>query len=122
MAQTTSNYEAGMIGQQAAERFLLSKGYKILDRNYSNNTGEIDLIAIDGRFTVFVEVKLRRGLSYGYPREAVSSAKQKRIIRTAQSYIASYGLTDSDIRFDVVEVLKQHGVLYASHIENAFEE
>jgi len=121
MAQITGNYEAGMIGQQAAEKFLQSKGYKILDRNFSNNAGEIDLIVLDGCCTVFVEVKLRGGLSYGYPREAVGSAKQKRIIRTALSYIASHNLADCDIRFDVVEVLKQHGQLYVSHIENAFE-
>ena len=113
-------YKAGLSGQDAAENLLIKKGYKVLARNYRIRTGEIDLIIKDGTYIVFVEVKYRTGTGYGLPREAVYRLKQRRILNTAQHYLARYGLIDSDIRFDVVEVLNQHGQLYASHIENAF--
>ena len=114
------NHATGRAGQDAAEKFLQNKGYKILARNYRLRSGEIDLVAQDGACIVFVEVKFRKSLSFGLPREAVGYAKQKRIISTALHYLTSHRLTESDIRFDVVEVLEQHGQLYASHIENAF--
>ena len=115
-----NNHTTGLAGQQAAEGYLQKKGYKILARNYRLKSGEVDLIAKADGYIVFVEVKFRRGLSHGLPREAVNSTKQRRIMNTAIHYLACHGLTDSDIRFDVVEVLEQHGQLYASHIENAF--
>ena len=99
---------------------MLGKGYTILARNYRQRVGEIDLVAQDGGCIVFVEVKFRKSLSHGYPREAVGYTKQRRIINTALHYITSRGLAERDMRFDVVEVLEQHGRLYASHIENAF--
>jgi len=117
-----NKHEVGLMGQQAAEKFLQDKGYEILARNYRLKTGEIDLIAKDGEYIVFVEVKFRKSLAYGYPREAVGYTKQKRIVNTARHYITKYQLSEMDIRFDVVEVLQQHGQLYASHIENAFAE
>ena len=116
-----NKYETGLTGQHAAENFLLGKGYVILDRNYRIKTGEIDLVAKDGEYIVFIEVKFRKSIEYGLPREAVGWAKQKRIVNTALHYLARHHLTDCDIRFDVVEILEQHGQLYASHIENAFD-
>ena len=100
--------------------YLQNKGYVVLARNYRIKTGEIDLVVKDGEYIVFVEVKFRSSLGYGYPREAVGSTKQKRIMNTAMHYLHKNKLTNCDIRFDVVEVLKQHGQLYASHIEDAF--
>ena len=115
-----TKHEAGLAGQQAAENFLQSKGYEVLARNYRVKTGEVDLVVKDGGYIVFVEVKFRRGFAYGYPREAVGYAKQQRIMNTAMHYLTHHKLTESDIRFDVVEVLEQQGQLYISHIENAF--
>ena len=115
-----TKHEAGLAGQQAAEKFLQSKGYEILARNYRAKSGEVDLIVKDGEYIVFVEVKFRRGLKYGYPREAVGYTKQKRIMDTALHYLAHNNLADTDMRFDVVEVLEQQGKMYASHVENAF--
>ena len=116
-----SKYKTGLAGQQAAEEFLLTKGYEVLARNYRVKTGEIDLVVKDGEYIVFAEVKFRSSLGYGYPREAVGTTKQRRIINTALHFLARYKLTDSDIRFDVVEILEQQGRLYVSHIENAFD-
>ncbi|MCL2404117.1 MAG: YraN family protein [Defluviitaleaceae bacterium] len=115
-----NKYKAGLSGQEAAEKFLLNKGYQVLARNYRIKSGEVDLILQHDNYIVFVEVKFRTSLSYGLPREAVGHTKQKRIINTALHYLARHKLSENDIRFDVVEVLEQHGQLYASHIENAF--
>jgi putative endonuclease len=109
-----------MEGQKKAEEFLTQKGYRILTRNYRVKTGEIDLIARDGPYIVFVEVKSRSGLSYGHPREAVNTTKQNRIIQTARQYITRYAITDGDYRFDVVEVLTTQEKTQINHIENAF--
>ena len=116
-------HKLGMDGQKAAEDFLQGKGYRILKTNYRIRTGEIDIIAKDrGGYIVFAEVKYRRGLSHGYPREAVTKAKQNKIVRTAMHYIsANVQEPEQDFRFDVVEVLAKDGKLYVNHIENAFE-
>lgn len=111
---------AGLTGQQYAEDFLLKKGYRIMARNYRIKTGEVDIVVKDGEYIVFVEVKFRKNLNYGLPREAVGGAKQRRIINTAMHYLTRHHLMESDVRFDVVEVLEQHEKLYISHIENAF--
>ena len=117
---TITKYQSGMIGQQEAESYLAAKGYRILERNYRVRTGEIDLIARFENYIVFIEVKYRRGVKFGFPREAVSIAKQRQIVRTAMHYITVQNLSDQDFRFDVVEVLDQNG-LKVNHIENAFD-
>ena len=115
-----NKHDDGLTGQQCAEDFLVKKGFTVLDRNYRIKTGEVDIVAKDGEYIVFIEVKFRRGLSYGLPREAVGVVKQRRIMKTAMHYLMRNMLTESDVRFDVIEVLEQHGKLYISHIENAF--
>ena len=115
-----NNYQAGILGQQAAEDFLLRRGFQILDRNYRIKTGEIDLIAKDGDCITFIEVKYRSSLRYGYPSESVGYKKQRRVIEVAMQYLSRHGLEDCDVRFDVTQVLLVSGKLYISHIENAF--
>ena len=116
-----NTYQTGMKAQNGAELFLKEKGYCILERNYRIKSGEIDLIAQNKENIVFVEVKFRKNLNYGYPCESVGNAKQKLIISTALHYIAVNELNNHNFRFDVVEVIEQNGRLYAKHIENAFE-
>jgi len=115
-----NKHTTGLAGQEAAEKYLQDKGCEVLARNYRLRTGEIDLILRHGTYIVFVEVKFRKSLGYGLPREAVGYTKQQRIVTTALHYLTRNNLTECDIRFDVVEVLEQHGQLYISHIENAF--
>jgi len=110
----------GDMGQAAAEKYLCAKNYSIVARNFRSRYGEIDLIAHDGSYVVFVEVKLRKNITYGHPREAVGHTKQRRIYNTACHYIATQNLTDCDFRFDVVEILTEKGMLKVIHIENAF--
>ena len=103
----------------AAEWIEKNKGYIALERNYSCAAGEIDIIAKDKDTTVFIEVKYRKNTEKGYPSEAVTELKQKRIIRTAMAYVVENN-TDN-IRFDVAEIVEKDGRKYIRYIENAFE-
>lgn len=98
--QTGSRYE------DMAAAFLEQQGYEILNRNYRGTRGEIDMIAKDDRYLVFIEVKYRRDDKKGYPEEAVGLQKQRRIRHTAADYLYSqrYG-QDVPCRFDVVSIL-----------------
>ncbi|MCL1843812.1 MAG: YraN family protein [Defluviitaleaceae bacterium] len=112
----------GMHGQQVAETYLSENGYNIIARNYRVRTGEIDIIACHGKYIVFIEVKSRTQVYGGLPREAVTPAKQQKIIHTAMHYISANEekLQEQDFRFDVTEVLKIDGKFYINHIEDAF--
>jgi len=92
----------GEEGERVASRFLEARGYRILERNYRTRRGEIDLIAEDGRILVFVEVKVRRDDRFGGPAAAITRAKQARIARLAQQYLAWRRVGDRTCRFDVV--------------------
>ena len=95
----------GDIGENKAVKYLTDKGYEILETNYKNKLGEIDIIAKDDTRIVFVEVKARATAKYGYPREAVNEYKQRKIRMVAESYLKSKRLLNSYIRFDVIEIL-----------------
>lgn len=99
-----NNIERGRRGEYAALEYLLKKGYVYRDRNFRAEKCEIDIIVMDGDTLVFVEVKARRGSGYGTGREAVTGTKQRNIIKAAQVYAVNTGMTESFIRFDVVEV------------------
>ena len=92
----------GSEGERAAAAFLEARGYRILERNYRTRLGEIDLVAEEGRTLVFVEVKVRLNDRVGGPAAAITSAKQARIARLAQQYVASRRLAERACRFDVV--------------------
>lgn len=110
----------GTWGEQIAESYLLSHGYKILERNYRCRIGELDLIAIDGEVIAFVEVKARQTLAYGLPCESITKTKQQHIRRTAKQYVLSHGLENRDLRLDVIEILRTEGKTYIHHIPDAF--
>jgi len=114
-----TKFQKGMKGQLEAENFLRSKNYRIIERNYRIRTGEIDLIAEDNGYVVFIEVKYRKGLDLGFPAESVTYYKQQKIIKTALFYIANKKLINRDYRFDVLEVLEMDEITI-NHIENAF--
>ena len=109
--------ELGAEGEARARAYLLGKGAKILEMNYRRPTGEIDIIARQGRTLLFVEVKRRSSLRFGRPSEAVNRQKQAHILRTAQLYLQEKRLEDAPVRFDIIEVLPD-GI---HHIENAFD-
>ncbi len=110
------NRKEGVIGEALAQRYLKKKGYKIVECNYKNSIGEIDIIAKQKDSYIFVEVKARSSYAYGNPCEAVTPYKQNKIRRVAEIYINQHRLFDAPCRFDVVEVLGEE----INHIENAF--
>src|ERR1051325_8504580 len=94
----------GYLGERAAEKFLRRCGYKIVARGSRLPGGELDLVAVDGRTVVFVEVKTRSSQQFGPPQEAVDENKQRRLTRAALSYLKRHGLLEYRSRFDVVAV------------------
>lgn len=114
----------GIAGEVIAARFLREKGYTLLSSNYRSRFGEIDIIASDGPYIVFVEVKTRSEGSMILPREAVTEDKQKKILRTAALYIRAYP-SNLQPRFDIVEVwVSDHDPmvpLQIDHLVSAYE-
>jgi len=82
----SGNLEFGKAAENSAARFLKSKGYKILERNYKNKFGEIDIIAEHKGVISFLEVKARHSLGLGMPQEAVTASKQRQISKVAVYY------------------------------------
>ena len=111
----------GKEGEKIAERYLQKKGYKLVERNYRCSSGEVDLIVLDRRVIVFVEVKTRSDHRFGTPLEAVARGKQQKMIRTAQYFLNAKGLHQREARFDVVGISWPGGEPVVEHIENAFE-
>lgn len=94
----------GSAGEQLAADYLRSQGLVVLYRGYRCPRGEIDLVCRDGNELVFVEVKSRSSLTAGYPAEAITRAKMRRIITAARYFIAEHGLERVPIRFDVIAI------------------
>ncbi len=110
----------GARGEEVAAGFLARKGLKLVARNLRTPVGEIDLVLRDRRHLVFVEVKTRRGTSFGLPQEAVTTRKQRQILRAAQWYLNDHGPGKLQPRFDVVAVIERGDETEIVHIENAF--
>lgn len=113
-----NNIEKGKLGEEIAAEYIVSKGGKIIERNYKIKIGEVDLIVLINGELVFVEVKSRSNINYGYPSEAVNYKKKQKITNVAKYYILNNCLDNISIRFDVIEVyLKSKKI---NHIVNAF--
>lgn len=113
-----NNVQKGKLGEEIAQKYLISKGGKILEKNYRTKIGEIDLIVKLNGELVFVEVKSRSNINYGYPSESVNYNKRRKIVNVAKFYILENCLHNISIRFDVIEIyLKNNKV---NHIINAF--
>jgi len=116
--------QLGKIGEEIAVRYLKTKGYRIIQTNFRCRLGEIDIIGEDGEYIVFVEVKTRTSLLYGYPIESISNKKKNSIVKVAQTYISFKNLKNKDLRFDVVEIIVDNSNLDGKKqvrlIKNAF--
>lgn len=119
--------EIGRRGEKLAANYLKKHGYKILETNRYQSHKEIDLIAENQEYMVFVEVKTRSVKAdlysaYGTPAAAVTKQKQMRLLQAAGAYLATHG-TEKQPRMDVVEIyldFKTGKLLTVHHIENAF--
>ncbi len=117
-------FNAGKMGEKAAVKHLKHQGYRILACNYSAVSakiiGEIDIVAQIGDTVSFVEVKTRKNEDFGLPCEYVTKEKQRKIIKTAYTYIEEHRL-DANYSFDVIEVLYEgRKIKTLRHIPHAF--
>ena len=106
----------GTAGETLAEKYLKKQGYKILQKNFVAPHGEIDIVAKDGDYIVFVEVKRRKSKAFGLPFEEVDARKQRKIVQCAKFYLAKNNLYGVKVRFDVVGILQED----VSLIKDAF--
>lgn len=116
----------GQRGEELAADYLLKKGYRLIERNFRNNYGEIDIIALDiakkEKTLVFVEVKTRKNDLFSYPSEAVTKKKQSQISKVAMAYLSKNNMENVAARFDVVAILlPDNGLAQIDLIQNAFD-
>lgn len=118
------NNLSGAWGEALAAEYLRGKGYRICVSGYACRFGEIDLIAEDGQFLAFVEVKLRKSADFGQAGEYVDQKKQQKLRTTASLYLSTHK-TRLQPRFDVIEIYAPEGTQTChpeiNHIEDAFQ-
>ena len=108
----------GRRGEDTAVRFLKTRGWRILRRNFRPpHGGELDIVCRDDEVLVFVEVKTRASEEHGRPAEAVDTRKRLRIIRGAMAWLRMLDMPEIAFRFDIIEVIGEGKI---NHIENAF--
>ena len=115
---------SGAWGEALAAEYLRKKRYKILAAGFHSRFGEIDLIAADRKYLVFVEVKLRKTADFAKAMEYVDRRKQDKLRVTAEVYL-SQNPTNLQPRFDVIEIYAPEGTATARpeirHMEDAFQ-
>ena len=112
----------GQWGEKRCERFLKSKGLRTLTRNFSCESGELDLIMVDSDGSiVFVEVRTKADETFGPPEASITQPKRAKLLRTARYFLATHNIEDRPFRFDVVAiVLGQTRRPQIRHYKNAF--
>jgi len=120
---TRSRKGLGRLGEQLAAQALTARGYRIRERNWRCQTGELDIVAEDGGVLVVVEVKTRRGREFGSPEETVTPTKQAKLVELAATYV-QHDSWQGDWRIDVVAVELTPGgkLLRVEIIQNAVGE
>ena len=101
---TTPKRQFGDWGERVAEYFLHRKGYSVIAKNFNTRYGEIDLVSKKGDRFIFIEVKTRANRKYGIPEEAVTSLKQRRLVRAAEIFISANHLENVDWQIDVLAI------------------
>lgn len=113
---TLNKRSIGTYYEEMASQYLMKLGYQIICHNFRSRFGEIDIIARDQEYIVFVEVKYRKTKQFGYPREAVTYQKRRHLIRTAQYFMLTQIGQEQSCRFDVIEILDYQ----LTHLKAAF--
>lgn len=114
--------EIGNIGEDRAVEYLANIGYQILERNFHSNQGEIDIIARDSEFLVFIEVKNYSFRSFAYPLGAIRKSKRESLIHAAQTYLFKHNIKDTYCRFDVLAIYcNRNGNSKTVLLKNAFQ-
>ncbi len=103
------NQELGAKGEELAASYLLNSGYRVLERNWRCNLGELDIVAETDGQVVGVEVKTRSSLGFGHPAEAVNPAKLRRLSRLVRRWCVAHRRNPGAVRVDVVAILMPPG-------------
>jgi putative endonuclease len=120
----SDNSSVGHLGEDIAANYLSGRGFRILERNFRCKGGEVDIVARDpaDKSLVFIEVKTRRGLTYGVPQLAVTPFKQRQVSKASLTWLSKNRQFDANARFDVIAILLHtDGAHSIEHIPNAFE-
>ena len=116
-----TNRNTGLLGERIAEKFLRSRKYVILEKNYTTPFGEIDIIGRIEGYTVFVEVKTRTAEDFASAEDAVTMAKKNRMHRAAQYFLKEYKIENRPCRFDVVTItIDPRYIKTTKHYTNVF--
>ena len=111
----------GRRGEQLAADYLVRSGYAILDRNWRCRQGEIDVVALDGDETVFVEVKTRSSVAFGHPLEAITTQKLARLRRLAAAWCEAHPGRRRAIRIDAIAIIAPWGgAAQLEHLRRGF--
>jgi len=110
-------HEIGKVGEDLAVKFLQNEGYKIIERNFECKQGEIDIIALDKKELIFLEVKTRTNIKYGKPVDAVDKTKQKHLTKAVEYYLYSRHLENKFVRIDVIEIYLINNKYRVNHIK-----
>ena len=102
-------HQIGQRGEILGANFLQKQGYRILERNFRAEGGEIDIIAQDKNVLVFVEVKARQDNSFGPPEEAINEAKVANIVRVGEYYASCHPELPQELRLDVLAIEEENG-------------
>lgn len=113
---TDQRHKQGLAAEEEAIRFLRSRGWLVLAHRWRVGRIEIDIVARRGVLVAFVEVKTRRGDSFGHPFEAVTGAKRREIVRAARAWIDRYGQPSDIYRFDCIGLMQEK----LEYLEDAF--
>lgn len=113
------SHELGRIGENIIADYITKLGYKVVERNFECNQGEIDIIAKDKEELVFIEVKTRTDISYGEASKAVTNTKKRHLINSIKYYIYKQKLENQPIRIDVAEVYINKGKVKINYIKQA---
>lgn len=113
------HYDLGKKGEQEAQDYLLTKGYKIIETNYHFQKAEIDIIAQKENTLICVEVKTRSSSYFGNPQDFIGQKKIKLLVKAMDYYVIDNNL-DVEVRFDIIAILKENNKTEIEHLKDAF--
>ncbi len=109
--------QIGAIGEKIAQKYLINKKYKIITTNFYTKRGEIDIIATENNYLIFIEVKTRTNNKYGTPGMAVNSVKINHMKLAAKVFLMLNKFEKYKIRFDVIEIIIKNKKILINHIK-----
>lgn len=113
--------QRGNLGEESAARYLESRGFRVLERNWRYRQWELDLVCRDGDTIVFVEVKTRRSGSMASPADAMTLKKRQKLVKAASHFLSQSDLWDEPCRFDLAAVIDTGHSMDVEHTENVFD-